>query len=79
MFDHFLRKDELTLILASLLIPAVALYYWARPSSLVHPLLLGRQSEATRVRNAGESATYRNYGTGFLGPVMHHLYTLRLF
>lgn len=34
---------------------------------LVHPILLGRQSDVARVRHSGESAVYRNYGTGLMG------------
>lgn len=38
-------------------------------SSLVHPLLLGHQSDVGRVRLPGESAVYRNYATGIMGRV----------
>ena len=43
-------------------------------SSLVHPLLLGRQAEVDRVRMPGESAVYRNYATGTMGRVRCHHY-----
>jgi hypothetical protein len=39
------------------------------PQPLVHPILLGRQSDVARVRFPGESAVYRNYGTGMMGRV----------
>jgi hypothetical protein len=61
--------DDLSVALGATLAVVVLLAKWAYPVSLVHPLLLGRQAEVDRVRKPGESAVYRNYGTGFMGPV----------
>lgn len=67
--DQLLKYDEITLTLSVL---AVALYVGhklAQPTSMVHPMLLGRQVDASAVRNAGESAVYRNFGVGGGAPV----------
>lgn len=67
--DQLLRYDEVTLTLSVL---AVALYVGhklAQPTSMVHPMLLGRQVDASAVRNGGESAVYRNFGVGGGAPL----------
>ncbi|PVG02165.1 acetyl-CoA synthetase-like protein [Serendipita vermifera] len=56
--------DEYTVALG---IAALTAYFASKilvPPSLVHPLLLGRQSHVAQVRKQNESAIYRNYGTG---------------
>lgn len=65
----WLKTDEFTYALG---ITAAALYALSKflgPTSLLPPLLLGRQSDVNRTRQSGESAIYRNYGTGFMGHV----------
>lgn len=57
-------KDEYTVALG---ITAVAVYVVSKflvPPSLVHPLLLGRQSHVAQVRKEKESSVYCNYGIG---------------
>ena len=62
--------DNLTIILlitfASLLI---YLRFFSLSSPLVHPLLLGKQSEVSSVRRNGESGIYRSFATGQGSPV----------
>jgi long-chain acyl-CoA synthetase len=56
--------DEYTVAIG---IAAITAYFASKilvPPSLVHPLLLGRQSHVAQVRKENESAVYRNYGTG---------------
>lgn len=56
--------DEYTVALG---VTAIATFLVSRfliPPSLVHPLLLGRQSHIAQVRKEGESAVYTNYGVG---------------
>lgn len=56
-----MELDETSLLLLGLLAFILLAQMFFRPSApLVHPILLGRQAEASRVRNAGESATYTN-------------------
>lgn len=69
----YLVTDDLTIILGLVGAGLFLLHNLYRPQSLVHPILLGRQSDVARVRNPGESALYRNYGTGMLGRVRHLL------
>ncbi|KAG8895979.1 hypothetical protein FRC01_012093, partial [Tulasnella sp. 417] len=67
--DQLLKYDEVTLTMSVL---AVALYVGhklAQPTSMVHPMLLGRQVDASAVRNMGESAVYRNFGVGGGAPL----------
>jgi hypothetical protein len=61
--------DDLSLILGTTLALVFSFAKWASPVSLTHPLLLGKQAEVARVRKSGESAVYRNYGTGSMGTV----------
>ena len=67
--SDYLVTDELTIVLGLVAAGLFLLHNLYKPQSLVHPILLGRQSDVARVRNAGESAVYRNYGTGMLGRV----------
>ncbi|KAI5123321.1 hypothetical protein M0805_009342 [Coniferiporia weirii] len=59
-----LATDGLTYVLGFTAAVAFLLHSFFTPQSLVHPILLGRQSDVDRVRQPGESAVYRNYGTG---------------
>ncbi|PCH38668.1 acetyl-CoA synthetase [Wolfiporia cocos MD-104 SS10] len=65
--SDYVVTDDLTIILGLVAACLFLLHNLYRPQSLVHPILLGRQSDVARVRNPGESAVYRNYGTGMLG------------
>ena len=67
--SDYLVTDDLTIILGLGAACLFLLHNLYRPQSLVHPILLGRQSDAARVRHPGESAVYRNYSTGMLGRV----------
>lgn len=67
--DSIIKYDELTLTLSVL---ALALYLGRKmlqPTSMVHPMLLGRQVDIASVRKKGESAVYRNFGVGMGAPV----------
>ncbi|KAI0670544.1 acetyl-CoA synthetase-like protein [Trametes maxima] len=66
-FSDYLVTDDLTIILALVAAGLFLLHNLYKPQALVHPILLGRQSDVARVRNPTESAVYRNYGTGMLG------------
>lgn len=66
--DYFVT-DDLTILLALIAATVFLLHNYYKPQPLVHPILLGRQSDVARVRNTGESAVYRNYGTGLMGRV----------
>ena len=61
--------DGLTVALGLAAASAFLLHTLLTPQSLVHPILLGRQSDVDRVRKPGESALYRNYGTGLMSRV----------
>ncbi|EGO21502.1 hypothetical protein SERLADRAFT_473934 [Serpula lacrymans var. lacrymans S7.9] len=65
--SDYVVTDDLTVLLGLISVSVFLLHSLYRPQPLVHPILLGRQSEAGRVRHPGESAVYRNYGTGLLG------------
>ncbi|OBZ75164.1 Long-chain-fatty-acid--CoA ligase 5 [Grifola frondosa] len=65
--SDYLVTDDLTIILGLVAAGLFLLHSLYKPQSLVHPILLGRQSDVARVRNPAESAVYRNYGTGMLG------------
>ena len=66
---NWLATDELTIALGIVLVGTYFITTILKPQSLVHPILLGRQSDVERVRRKGESAVYRNYGTGMMGRV----------
>ncbi|KAL1947959.1 hypothetical protein VTO73DRAFT_13683 [Trametes versicolor] len=65
--SDYLVTDDLTIILALVAAGLFLLHNLYKPQALVHPILLGRQSDVARVRNPKESAVYRNYSTGMLG------------
>ena len=67
--SDYLVTDDLTIVLALVAAGLFLLHNLYKPQALVHPILLGRQSDVARVRNPSESAVYRNYGTGMLGRV----------
>ncbi len=56
----------LLVILASLLLYS---RFFSSVSPLVHPLLLGKQSEVSAVRRKGETGIYRSFATGQGSPV----------
>ena len=66
---NLLATDSSTVTLGIAALGAYFLNSLLTPQSLVHPILLGRQSDVDRVRKSGESAVYRNYGTGLMGAV----------
>ncbi|KIY67707.1 acetyl-CoA synthetase-like protein [Cylindrobasidium torrendii FP15055 ss-10] len=59
--------DDLTVLLGLIAATVFLLHNFYKPQPLVHPILLGRQSDVARVRNPGQSAVYRNYATGLMG------------
>ncbi|KIJ44134.1 hypothetical protein M422DRAFT_67748 [Sphaerobolus stellatus SS14] len=63
----WLKTNDITIILGISFVGVYALSKILKPQSLVHPLLLGRQADVSRVRMPGESAVYRNYATGLMG------------
>ena len=75
--SDYLVTDDLTIILGLVAACLFLLHNLYKPQSLVHPILLGRQSDAARVRHPGESAVYRNYSTGMLGRVSTFTETAR--
>ena len=69
MVSDYLVTDDLTILLSLIAATVFLLNNLYKPQPLVHPILLGRQSDVGRARNPGESAVYRNYGTGLMGRV----------
>lgn len=69
IMSDWLVTDDLTVVLGLVLGAVVLLGNLYKPQSLVHPILLGRQSDVDRVRKKEESAVYRNYSTGLVGRV----------
>ena len=69
--SDYIVTDDLTIILGLVAVGLFLLHNLYKPQSLVHPILLGRQSDVGRVRNPKESAVYRNYSTGMMGRVRH--------
>jgi long-chain acyl-CoA synthetase len=65
--SRFLATDDLTILLGLISATVFLVHNLYKPQPLVHPILLGRQSDISRVRNPTESAVYRNYATGLLG------------
>jgi long-chain acyl-CoA synthetase len=62
--------DNTTIALLSiLLILIVYLRLFSKPEPLVHPLLLGKQSEVSNIRKEGETGVYRSWATGQGTPV----------
>jgi long-chain acyl-CoA synthetase len=62
--SDLLKTDDLTVLLGLVGVTVFLLSNLYRPQPLLHPLILGRQSDVSRVRNKDESAVYRNYSTG---------------
>lgn len=69
--SDYLVTDDLTVLLGLIAATLFLVQNLYKPQPLVHPILLGRQSDTGRVRKPGESAVYRNYGTGLMGRVLH--------
>ncbi|KAG6872812.1 hypothetical protein C0995_006411 [Termitomyces sp. Mi166 len=69
---EYLVTDDLTILLGLIAATTFLLNNLYKPQPLVHPILLGRQSDVGRVRNPTESAVYRNYGTGLMGRLTNH-------
>ncbi|KAF8803563.1 hypothetical protein BYT27DRAFT_7195406 [Phlegmacium glaucopus] len=65
--SDYLLTDDLTILLSLIAATVFLVNNLYKPQPLVHPILLGRQSDVGRARNPGESAIYRNYGTGLMG------------
>jgi len=65
--SDYLVTNDTTILLGLIAATVFLLHNLYRPQPLVHPILLGRQSDVARVRNPGESAVYRNYSTGMMG------------
>ncbi|KAG6376099.1 hypothetical protein JVT61DRAFT_2071 [Boletus reticuloceps] len=66
-FSDYLVTDDLTVLLGFIGVSVFLLQSLYKPQPLVHPILLGRQSDVGRVRHPTESAVYRSYGTGLTG------------
>ena len=69
MASQYLQTDDLSILLGLISATLFLLNNLYKPQPLVHPILLGRQSDVGRARNPSESAVYRNYGTGLMGRV----------
>ncbi|KAL4067573.1 hypothetical protein V8B97DRAFT_1868703 [Scleroderma yunnanense] len=65
--SDYIVTDDLTIVLGIIGASVYLLQSLYKPQPLVHPILLGRQSDTGRVRHPGESVVYRNYGTGLMG------------
>lgn len=78
MASDYLVTDDLTILLSLIAATVFLLNSLYKPQPLVHPILLGRQSDVGRARNPGESAIYRNYGTGLMGRVRSLLFSYPL-
>ena len=76
MASDYLLTDDLTILLSLIAATVFLLNNLYKPQPLVHPILLGRQSDVGRARNPGESAIYRNYATGLMGRVRISLHIL---
>ena len=72
MSSDYLLTDDSTILLFLIAATVFLLKNLYKPQPLVHPILLGRQSDVGRARNPGESAVYRNYSTGFMSQVCFH-------
>lgn len=68
MSEPLLTDFSLGLLLVTIVL-GVYLKYFSRPLPLVHPLLLGKQSDVAQTRNSGESGIYRSWATGQGSPV----------
>lgn len=65
--SDYIVTDDLTIVLGVIGISVYLLQNFYKPQPIVHPILLGRQSDVGRVRHPTESPVYRNYGTGLMG------------
>lgn len=65
----YLVTNDLTVLLGFIGVSVFLLQNLYKPQPLVHPILLGRQSDVGRVRHPAESTIYRNHGTGLMGRV----------
>lgn len=63
------RIDNTTIGLLAMLVGVLLYSRFSRPTPLVHPLLLGKQSEVSNVRKKGETGVYRSFATGQGTPV----------
>ena len=65
-----IHVDNLTVLLLFFL-AALMIYvrFYSTPTPLVHPLLLGKQSDVSSVRKPGETGVYRSFATGQGSPV----------
>ena len=68
--EWLLRTDNLTYALGAVAAGVYLATKWTEPVAMVPPLILGRQSDASRTRQPNESPVYRNYGTGFMSPIV---------
>jgi len=71
--------DEYTVALGVTALAAYVVSRFLIPPSLVHPLLLGRQSHVAPVRKENESSVYTNYGVGSSQVISIHLFVTRVF
>lgn len=67
--SSYIATDDLTVLLGLSAAALFLLQNLYKPQPLVHPILLGRQSDVAPVRNPSESAVYRNYSTSAMGRV----------
>ena len=67
--SNYVATDDLTVLLGLSAAAVFLLQNLYKPQPLVHPILLGRQSDVAPVRNPSESAVYRNYSTSTMGRV----------
>ena len=67
--SSYVVTDDLTVLLGLSAAALFLLQNLYKPQPLVHPILLGRQSDVAPVRNPSESAVYRNYSTSAMGRV----------
>lgn len=65
--SSYVATDDLTVLLGLSAAALFLLQNLYKPQPLVHPILLGRQSDVAPVRNPSESAVYRNYSTSAMG------------
>ncbi|OCF34867.1 hypothetical protein I316_03413 [Kwoniella heveanensis BCC8398] len=62
--------DNLTVLLLTLLAGLLIYHrFFSTPQPLVHPLLLGKQSEVSTVRKKNETGIYRSWATGQNAPL----------
>lgn len=65
-----LEIDNLTVgLLAALASLLIYFRFFTAHTPLVHPLLLGKQSDVSSVRRKGETGIYRSFATGQGSPV----------